>query len=217
MEKYHKIHTLFNRDPKTKYRTLLEGKFQLPEFEILQNIEWDFTEKVDGTNIRIIWNNNELTIAGKSDRAQLPPDLLKVLNARFQPRTSQFLEQFPDGETCFYGEGYGPRIQKGGGKYRDTPGFILFDIKIGGVWLDRENITSIANDFGISQVPLIGKGDLGDFVHLVKDGFSSHWEGVSPEGLVARPTIELLSRTGKRIITKLKWKDFRSGSFENGK
>jgi len=30
------------------------------------------------------------------------------------------------------------------------------------------------------------------------------------EGIVARPKVELLSRTGERIITKIKHKDFQS-------
>ena len=55
MKEYHKIYTIFKRNPKTKYKTLLEGKYSLPEFEYLKDCIWVFTEKIDGTNIRVIW------------------------------------------------------------------------------------------------------------------------------------------------------------------
>jgi hypothetical protein len=32
------------------------GDFACPEFELLQDYEWDWYEKVDGTNIRVIWD-----------------------------------------------------------------------------------------------------------------------------------------------------------------
>ena len=48
MKEYHKIKTVFKRDPVTKFKTLLEGEFASPEFEYLKNNEWIFTEKVDG-------------------------------------------------------------------------------------------------------------------------------------------------------------------------
>ena len=52
MKEYHKIQTIFKRDPENKFKTLIYGEFSLPEFEYLKNNTWIFTEKVDGTNIR---------------------------------------------------------------------------------------------------------------------------------------------------------------------
>ncbi len=54
MREYHKIQTVFLRDPETNHRTLLEGQYAEPAFEFLAGNRWVFTEKVDGTNIRII-------------------------------------------------------------------------------------------------------------------------------------------------------------------
>ena len=50
-KQYHKIETLFERSETTK--RLIEGKFRNPAIEYLQNNQWQFTEKVDGTNVRI--------------------------------------------------------------------------------------------------------------------------------------------------------------------
>lgn len=207
MKEYHKIQTVFQRDPKANYKTLLEGQFSMPEFEYLQNNEWIFTEKVDGTNIRIMFNKGELILRGKTDKAQIPSDLLNSLNKKFIPLKSKFFEMFENG-VCFYGEGYGTKIQKGGSNYRQDQGFVLFDIKIGDWWLLRKDIEEIANILNIDIIPIIGKGTLQDMIEKTRKGFNSVWGNFLAEGIVARPDVELKTRNGKRIITKIKHKDF---------
>lgn len=108
-----------------------------------------------------------------------------------------------------YGEGYGAKIQKGGGNYIPTGvSFILFDVKIGN-YLDRENVEDIAGRLGVDVVPEVGRGTLVDAVRLVRDGFHSLIGSQIAEGLVMRPSAELVSRTDKRIISKVKCRDFR--------
>ena len=51
MKEYHKIQTVYLRDPENRMKTLIEGAWAKPEFETLQNAKWTWTEKVDGTNI----------------------------------------------------------------------------------------------------------------------------------------------------------------------
>jgi hypothetical protein len=55
MKEYHKIQTIFKRDMTNKAKSLFEGRWTMPEFEYLANNTWVFTEKVDGTNIRVIF------------------------------------------------------------------------------------------------------------------------------------------------------------------
>jgi len=214
MTTYPKIQTVFKRDPKNM-RNLLEGQFSLPEFEYLQNNIWEYSEKIDGTNIRILWNcrdNNELLvpefwIKGKTDRAQIPSFLLQALEETFFPLKDKFTEIFEDTPVCLYGEGYGNKIQKGS-KYRKDNGFVLFDIKIGHWWLKREDVEEIAKKLGLDIVPIIGEGTLQELIEKVKKGFNSQWGDFRAEGIVARPKVELIARNGQRIITKLKLKDF---------
>lgn len=52
MNEYHKIETLFERDTNGT-KKLIEGKFRNEAVEYLANNKWCFTEKIDGTNIRI--------------------------------------------------------------------------------------------------------------------------------------------------------------------
>ena len=210
MKKYHKIQTVFLRDPETKYRSLIYGEFATPEFKYLQNNDWIWTEKVDGTNIRVMWDGKkDITFGGKTDQAQIPAYLVNRLNDLFRPLIVDFRNILADTETCLYGEGYGAKIQKGGGNYkRDGQDFVLFDIKIAEWWLERENVEDIAAKLNISIVPIIGTGTLGEMVEFARAGFKSKWGDFMAEGIVARPATELIARDGKRIITKVKHRDF---------
>lgn len=206
MKEYHKIDTVFMRDPSTKHRTLLEGQFAQDTFSYLAGNEWVFTEKVDGTNIRVMVNG-QVTFGGKTDDAQIPAALVQRLQERFLPQADRLAEMFPDG-GCLYGEGYGARIQKGGGNYRPDQDFVLFDVKVGEWWLQRGDVEDVAAKLGLDVVPIIGRGTLADAVELAREGFNSTWGDFRAEGIVARPSVELKARNGRRIITKIKHRDF---------
>ena len=206
MNEYHKIQSVFLRDPATNYKRMLFGEWAMPEFKYLQDNEWTFTEKVDGTNIRVMWDGQAVTFGGKTNNASIPAFLVNRLQERFN--ADMLRAQFGDTAACLYGEGYGAKIQKGGGNYRADQDFVLFDIKIGEWWLQRPDLESIAVSLGIDIVPVIGVGTLHDMVRLVSTGFDSRWGAFAAEGIVARPRMELKARSGQRIITKLKHVDF---------
>jgi ATP-dependent RNA circularization protein (DNA/RNA ligase family) len=207
MNEYHKIQTVFLRDPDNKYRTLLMGQYAKPEFKYLELNEWIWTEKVDGTNIRVIWDEGEIRFAGKTDRAQLHPLLVARLEERFLSQRALFEAITTEVPVCLYGEGYGPKIQSGG-KYRSDQDFVLFDVWIGGWWLERHNVEDVAEKFGLDVVPIIGTGSLPKMVTEVSLGFQSQWGDFIAEGIVARPAVELFGRNGERVVTKVKYKDF---------
>lgn len=202
MNPYHKIQTVWARDPETKFKTLIEGEWALPEFGYLADCLWRFTEKVDGTNIRIIIDEHGFRVGGKTDTAQIPAFLLPALN--------EIGARAPEEETMtLYGEGYGAKIQKGGGNYKaDGADFVLFDVWCGGMWLENENVWDIADKLNVDVVPVVGVGTLSDAVKTTREGFTSLWGDFPAEGLVMRPEVELQTRRGERIITKIKAKDF---------
>ncbi len=207
MKEYHKIQTVFKRDPNTKFKTLLEGDYSLPAFDYLKSNPWVFTEKVDGTNIRVMLNGNGVSYGGKTDDAQIPAKLVARLRAVFDVQAEKMREMFPNG-ACLYGEGHGAQIQKGGGNYSPTQEFVLFDVKIGEWWLERPNIEDIAGKLGLRVVPIIGEGTLLEMVERARGGIKSQWGDFEAEGIVARPKCELSTRNGERIITKIKTRDF---------
>ena len=207
MEQYHKIQTVFLRDPETKFKTLLYGQYAKPEFEYLKDNKWIFTEKVDGTNIRVMFDGSTITFGGKTDRAQMPGPLVTRLQETFLPQADKFADKFPDG-VCLYGEGFGGKIQKASSTYGMSQDFALFDVKIGDYWLYRENVEEIAKEFGLIVAPVIGRGNLAYMVSIAQSGYNSAWGEFHAEGVVARPDVELTNRYGERVITKLKYKDF---------
>jgi RNA ligase len=209
MKEYHKIQTVFKRDASTKENRIIIGDYSVPEFAYLANNTWAFTEKVDGTNIRVMWDGVTIRFGGKTDNASIPVRLYDALTAQFSD-PSLFVSKFGDTPVCLYGEGYGAKIQKGGGNYRSDNGFVLFDVRVGEWWLQREDVEDIASHFVLGVVPIIGYGTLDDMISMARAGIPSTWGDFQAEGIVARPAVELRTRSGQRLITKIKCRDFES-------
>ena len=207
MNEYHKIQTLFKREMGNNGKRLLEGQWTLPEFEYLAGNIWTFTEKVDGTNIRVMPNYGVVTFGGRTDSAQIPAQLVARLNERFLPIASK-MQEVLGCNACLYGEGYGAKIQKGGGNYRADQDFVLFDVRVGDYWLQRADVEDVAQKLTLDVVPIIGEGTLYDAIAAAKEGITSTWGSFQAEGIVARPKTELKTRSGHRIITKVKCRDF---------
>lgn len=209
MKEYHKIETLFNRDEKTK--KLIQGSYRNATFEYLKDNIWQFTEKVDGTNIRIYWDGHGVQFGGRTDNAQIPAHLINRLNDLFGGETNEqlFEQKFGECEVELFGEGYGIKIQNGG-LYRDDVDFILFDVMINGNYQPRESVEDIAKYFGIDIVPIVLEGTLQDGVDYVLNNRKSivAKNGAEIEGVVGRPKTELNDRTGKRVVVKIKYRDF---------
>lgn len=208
MKEYEKIETLYVRDDKTK--KLVEGKFRNETVELLKDIDWEFTEKIDGTNIRIYWDGHKVSYYGRTDKAQIPSQLMNRLIELFGGDINEemFEQKFGDMPVMLIGEGYGAKIQKVGGDYRADNDFILFDVCINGNYQPRDSVKDIANYFNIDVVPTIMVGRLQDGVDYVKSKPKSKIGNADSEGLVARPLKELKDRTGNRIIVKIKVRDF---------
>ncbi len=114
---------------------IIEGCYSTPEIEYLKDNKWIFTEKVDGTNIRIEWVRNvSRKFGGRTDNAQIPAPLFEKLEELFPLEKLDSAIKTEDADfLTLYGEGYGAKIQKGGGYYKsDGVGFVLFDVLVGG-------------------------------------------------------------------------------------
>lgn len=210
MKEYPKIETIFNRDT-TGTKKLIPGSYRNETVKYLSEFTWVWTEKIDGTNIRIHWNGHKITFGGRTDKAQIPVELINWLNDKFiNIETEELFEQkFGESEVTLYGEGYGCKIQKGGGNYiPDGVSFILFDVLINDIWLTRDSVEDIAKTFAIDVVPVVGVGDLDDAVEYVRSKPNSKIGTAKMEGVVARPIVELFDRTGHRLIVKIKACDF---------
>lgn len=214
MVEYTKIETIFERDMEGS-KKLIEGKYRNPTIQYLKDNEWLWTEKVDGTNISVIYNGHTISFAGRTERAQIPAPLVNKLNELFGgPINEEIFEQkFGDMSVILFGEGYGKGIQgKTGAAYRDDVSFILFDVYLpnSNLWLTRESVEDIARAFNIDVVPIVSVGPLDEAVKYVKEKHKSEiaQHDLVMEGLVCRPMEGILDRRGRRVIVKIKVKDF---------
>ena len=217
MNKYGSIKNLHPLDPATDYKRYDRTLYSHPEFKMLQDIQWEMTEKIDGTNIRVIRDyyedypgseimRHKLKFLARTDKGQVPAFMLDRLVELFT--LDAFAMAFDDDSpVCLYGEGFGARIGKGGGKYKsDGVDFALFDVKVGDLWLRREDVADIAENMGLQLVPTFGNAPLVIAEKIVSRGYGSCIPGADcrAEGLVLRPVEELFDRRGNRVIAKLK-------------
>lgn len=215
MFEYPKIETLFQRDLVAHKVT---QQLRKPEFALPR--KWLVTEKIDGMNIRVYFSGTWIEFSGRSDNAQLPPRLLEILKRMF---TVEKLTDFYgcDATWLFFGEGYGPKIQKAGAHLRhdEFPSFRLFDVAVKSAnrdrysWLEWRDVEITAKELGIKTVPFITEYDgPGWPVHLLgRRSAVAAQEGDNDfvaEGIVCRTNPTLHDRWGNRIMWKLKVRDF---------
>ncbi|NLF02623.1 MAG: hypothetical protein GX601_16775 [Anaerolineales bacterium] len=215
--KYPKIETLWDRDPKTF--KVLPWHYRLPEFKLVSN--WLVTEKIDGTNVRIMLHaDGSVEYGGRTDNAQMPATLLARLNEMFTTdRMRAAFEQNEDGawpEVTVFGEGYGPKIQNGG-SYRADANVRIFDVVVGQWWLNWDDVEDVANKLGVLTVPVVTSIDwlpicAGDLEGILSFSHVALYEAANdhlqPEGIVCRTDPLLFTRRGDRVMWKLKYKDF---------
>lgn len=213
MSEYPKIPSPFKRETDGPNRNkLIDGAWSCREFEVLAETPWVFTEKVDGTNVRVYWDGHKPSFRGRTDNAQMPPKLLAVLEAMFPEELLE--QQFGAEPAVLYGEGYGAGIQKGG-VYRPDQSFVLFDVFVPrpgfrpGWWLERATVEEIGFKLGIDVVPRVFTGPLTDAIEIVRHaGRGSYWGPTVPmEGFVGTSALGLLNRAGERLIVKVKTRD----------
>ena len=198
MNEYPKILNLFKFDQESKQRTT---EFSCPEFKYLKDCKWVFTEKIDGMNIRVIFDENgEIEIRGRTDKAQLPPDLIVNIKDMFKEVKAR--------NVTFYGEGYGPGINKGG-KYREDKSFRLFEYHQHDVSIPYFTRAEFFPDLNnIPTVTTVAYITLMEAYKVVKNGLISRGEDFYAEGLVGYPAAQILDRYGQIIRVKIKHRDY---------
>ena len=211
MKEYTKIEALYNRDIGGT-KKIIEGSFRNETVEFLKDNQWEFTEKIDGTNIGIVWDGHRVSYQGRTEKAQIPAHLMNKLVELFGGNENEeiFEQTFGEMSAVLFGEGYGAKIQSGG-NYRSDVSFILFDVYLPGqdIWLKRNSIEDIARTFGVDVVPIIFTGTLQEGVDYVKTFPKSTIGTADMEGLVGKPKIDMLDRMKRRIIVKIKCRDFK--------
>jgi hypothetical protein len=212
-KEYHKIETLFKFDQATKKHVF--GDYYNEDVRYLKDNDWIFTEKIDGTNFRIIWDGHKLTYGGRTDNAQFSDYQKSFIRLHLvnEVQETLFEQMFQDKFVTVYGELYGNSIQKGGlyvdGK--NVLGFKAFDVEVNNVWLTFYNAQEVCNLLGYDFVPIALIGTIDQALDYVKENETSTFSKAVLEGLVGKPTADLFSRLGKRIVVKIKRRDLFGG------
>mgnify|MGYP002768646253 FL=1 len=209
MQTYNKIETVFNRDTEGTKRLIIDS-YRNETVKYLKDNIWQFTEKINGTNIRVHWDGHNVEFGGRTDKAQIPNHLLTKLKELFGTLEAEelFEQTFGEKDVILFGEGYGAKIQNGG-EYRSDVSFILFDVMINGNYQSREWVEQTAKMFGIDIVPIVLEGTILDGIDYVMSHPHSTIGNAMMEGVVGRPKVELNDRCGNRVVVKIKWDDFR--------
>lgn len=195
-------------------QSFIVGDYALDEFGLIK--KWRVEEKIDGTNIRIIYKLDEngepiIRFMGRTSRASIPTHLLSELMDIFTfEKMKEVFGDASQNELILFGEGCGPKIQKGGENYSSKPQFILFEAFVNNWWLLRESIVEIAGKLGITFAPHIGFMTEDEVVEYVKSkplSLCSVKEQVM-EGVICRTYPQLLLRNRIPLMFKLKCIEF---------
>lgn len=211
MSKYQKIKSVWKRQTQ-KPCPMIYNEWATDTIAMLKNCDWIFTEKIDGTNIRVIWDGHQISFKGRNEKSSIPETITALLTEMFQgEEMEQLFEQtFGEKEVIIYGEGYGGNIQKAGPLYGDYS-FIVFDIKIDGKYLEWYVAEQLAIDLGLTTTPVVLKGALDEGIEAVVEGFPS-FVADSPleaQGLVGRLEHTVYDSKGERVTVKLVGKHLR--------
>lgn len=180
--------------------------YRSPLLAYLSNLEWVYTRKIDGANLRVQWDGEQALWNGKSNNFVCGAELTEYMNNTFLEEI--FEEKFGrDKVVTLFGEHMGPKVQ-GNELGLDKDEFILYDVNVNGTWLDAFNVIEVARYFGVRNIhAFMSHGMLADtlsnLINRVASGEFKDWEGI-----VARPTVEMRAQNGQRVIVKIKNKDY---------
>lgn len=200
-------------------------EFSLQIFSYLLDNIWLIYEKIDGFNVRVIWDGENVHFNGKSDNTAFTVNQLSYLNSIFKP--SLFAQFDP---CVIYGELVGPKCN--GNLYKlQGQEFILFDCyRLSNVtayhqstagWQDTDFLNELCTLFKIRRSPCIAVMTLRHCTKQFYNGTLSEDYKTSTmfidkpsEGFILRPECELSTSRNERVITKLKFRDKFSEGFD---
>lgn len=204
---YPKIESLFNRDENFK---VIPGDYRLEEFSYVD--KWLVTEKIDGTNLSLYFDYDSAEYRGRTESAQFNKSQVEFLDNLLDSTRDAavgIMDDYKLGSFEVFGELFGAGIQRGGG-YGPLQ-FRAYDMRVDErVFLGHYAVEDNADRLEINTVQYWPDMTTDEIVDSVEEGFDSWIPGANKnaEGVVAKTANPLYTQNGKRLIAKLKTKDF---------
>ena len=163
------------------------------------------TEKIHGTNCRIGWIDGEL-IAGSHRLQRKRPEGPIEDNPYWVPASIPGVVELlqglgESGPAILYGEVYGPKI--GPFNYgAKSIQFVAFDLSMGGIFQDYEDLKSLCDNYGIPMAPELYRGPYSmESVRQHASGAPTFGGNHVREGVVVRPEVERVHpRYGRTVL-----------------
>lgn len=178
--------------------------------EMLRDIQWVGTEKIDGTNLNFHYDGNHVHALGHTERSEFNKEVAAWIEGRITESFESIFEQtFGEYEAILSGELLGPKVQGNLYGLSDYQ-FIAFDIfcKTTNTYWSQDAVTEIAEKLGFARAPFVKTGTLSELKEFVMSTPASLLEPRREmEGLVIRPPAELKKANGERVIYKVKVHD----------
>lgn len=185
-----KINSIFHREAFTKKNNLIWGKWSQDEFADPTRT-WITTEKVDGVNIRLHYDENgKLTVKGRKNNSEVPKKLHEILKEKYGNCGLQ--------NVVVVGEGYGRGLGPSSKIMPEGQDFIAFHVEygVGPHVYDATHFKWVpVVDHTMTMPKAIG--------YVMTNPKSILIPGIDMEGIVLRSA---------DFLCKLKWKDFKEFS-----
>lgn len=166
-------------------------------------------EKVHGTSANTSFDGDKIvTFFSGGEKHEV---FIKLFDENKLLKIFQELFNVP---VVIYGEAYGGKCQGMSETYGPDLKFVVFDVKVGNVWLDVPNAEEVTKKLGLEFVPYVKikttlkaidkERDLYSYV-AIRRGIE---EPKLREGIVLRPLIEVRKNNDERVICKHKREEF---------
>ena len=206
---YHKIVSPWLRTD-SKSKTVDLGAFSDKYVEMLKDIQWIGSEKIDGTNLNFYYDGNHVHVYGHTDKSDFNGEVGEWIAKLITPEFESIFEQiFGEKEAFVNGELIGPKIQSNLYNLDDYK-FVMFDIycKSTDTYWSQDAVTGIAEKLGFDRTKIVMTGTLDQIKSMVESTPVSFLNPkMEMEGIVIRPVQELKKANGERIIYKVKVRD----------
>lgn len=202
-----KCKTLFKRDENFKVIPSMTALTD-PRFEFVSDRGWVVTKKMDGMSIILAWDGWDFKFHGRSPKTDFNTPQLEYLQGVAGKIRPNMVEHFDEIPVHIYAEFVGPKIngnKHGYGEYH----LFVFDVRIGGFWLDWHNVVDVAQKVELQTVRRIHELERGGLEKIYREVSALARVGTSQyfEGVVCRTDPYFYTAQGDRVMFKLKLTD----------